>query len=74
MEKVFKEVKIIETEDGFRIEIKGDKEAIRGMLHNCESWSTFWQGFHFDFGPDFWSDFGKWCGCWQEAGSKKYSA
>jgi hypothetical protein len=32
MEKVISEFKIIETEDGFRIEIKGDKEAIRRML------------------------------------------
>ena len=30
-EKVLHEVRIIETEDGFRIEIKGDKERIRRM-------------------------------------------
>lgn len=68
MEKVINEVKIIETEDGFRIEIKGDKEAIRKMLRNRGS------GFPFDFGPDFWSNFGRWCGCWQEADDKKNSA
>lgn len=30
-EKVIHEVRIIETEDGFRIEIRGDKERIRRM-------------------------------------------
>jgi hypothetical protein len=28
MEQVISEVKVIETDDGFRIEIKGDKEKI----------------------------------------------
>ena len=32
MEKVINEIRVIETDDGFRIEIKGDKEAIRRML------------------------------------------
>ena len=73
MEKLINEVKIIETEDGFRIEIKGDKEAIREMLRNCESGFPFGHGFHFDFGPDFWSNFGRWCGCWQEADDKNNS-
>ena len=31
MEKVIHEFKVIETEDGFRIEIKGDKEALKQM-------------------------------------------
>lgn len=30
-EKTIHEVKVVETEDGFRIEVKGDKEAIRKM-------------------------------------------
>ncbi len=30
-EKVIHEIRIIETDDGFRIEIKGDKEAIKKM-------------------------------------------
>jgi len=33
MEKIIHEVKIVAIEDGFRIEVKGDKEAIRQMLH-----------------------------------------
>ena len=42
MEKVISEFKVIETEDGFRIEIKGNKEAIRRMLSGiglCDSFS-----------------------------------
>ncbi len=31
MDKIIHEFKIIETDDGFRIEIKGDKERIREM-------------------------------------------
>ena len=32
MEEIIHEYKVVETEDGFRIEIKGDKERIREML------------------------------------------
>jgi hypothetical protein len=32
MEKIISEWRIIETDDGFRIEIKGDKEAMRSWL------------------------------------------
>ena len=36
MEKIISEWRIVETDDGFRIEIKGDKEALRGWLkHRC---------------------------------------
>ncbi len=31
-EKVLREIKIVETEDGFRIEMKGDKEELRKMI------------------------------------------
>ncbi len=31
-EKVLHEVKLIETEDGFRFEIRGDKEKLREMI------------------------------------------
>src|SRR5512136_3454016 len=40
MEKVISEFQVIETEDGFRVEIKGDKETIRRMLSGfgfCDS-------------------------------------
>jgi hypothetical protein len=40
MEKVINEFRVIETDDGFRIEIKGDKEAIltcpRGLVVHLE--------------------------------------
>jgi hypothetical protein len=32
MEKVVNEVRVIETDDGFRIEIKGDKEQIKAFM------------------------------------------
>jgi hypothetical protein len=34
-EKVIHEVRFIETDDGFRIEVKGDKEAMRQMGGPC---------------------------------------
>jgi hypothetical protein len=32
MEKVINEFKVIETDDGYRIEIKGDKERLKSMM------------------------------------------
>ena len=34
MEKIIQEFRIIETDDGFRIEIKGDKEYLRQFVMN----------------------------------------
>ncbi len=72
MEKLIDEIEIIETDAGFRIEIKGDKEAIRQMLHNFEAGGPFGHGFHFS--PGFWSNLGEWCGSWQKAGDEKKTA
>ncbi len=78
MEKMIDEFKIIETEDGFRIEIKGNKAAIRQMLNCfgfCDSFNTdapVNRSFCFD--SDFWSQFGDWCGSWQKAKEKNSSA
>jgi hypothetical protein len=36
MEKVIQEFRIIETDDGFRIEIKGDKEQLRDFVMNLD--------------------------------------
>ena len=74
MEKVINEFKVIETDDGFRIEIKGDKEAIRRMLsgigpHNFFGGKPpFGRGFGFGFGfnPGFWGGFGPWEGTEEE--------
>jgi hypothetical protein len=71
MEKVINEFRVIETDDGFRIEIKGDKEAIRQMLGGFgphffrrRKKHPFGHGFSFGFGPRFWAEFGNWCGPW----------
>jgi hypothetical protein len=34
MEQVLSEFKVIETDDGFRIEIKGDKEKLKAFMHD----------------------------------------
>ncbi len=36
MEKVIQEFRIIETDDGFRIEIKGDKEQLREFVMSLD--------------------------------------
>ena len=36
MENVITEFKVIETDDGFRIEIKGDKEQIKAFMGNFD--------------------------------------
>jgi hypothetical protein len=75
-EKIINEFKVVETEDGFRIEIKGDKEAIRKMLKDFGPWCCFGnkgqfnRGFHFGFGP-FWDWFGDWFGSWEKEEEKK---
>ena len=80
MDKVISEFKVVETDDGFRIEIKGDKEAIRRMLSGlgpCDSFRAkgpFGRHFRFGFGPGFWSGFGSWCGSWEGTEEKDRSA
>jgi hypothetical protein len=32
MEKIINELRVIETDDGFRIEVKGDKEQIKAFM------------------------------------------
>jgi hypothetical protein len=71
MDKVIHEFKVTETEDGFRIEIKGNKEAIRRMLNSFGPFSffgsdtPFGRGFRFGFGPGFWGGFGGWWDPWE---------
>jgi hypothetical protein len=69
MEKVINEFKVIETDDGFRIEIKGDKAAIRRMLGGFgprffRGKPPFGHGFGFGFGPRFWAGFSHGCDAW----------
>jgi len=74
MEKMINEFKITETEDGFQVEIKGNKEAIRRMLRGfgfCDSFRTDAAssgGFH----PcsDFWGGFASWCSSWEKTKEK----
>ena len=79
MEKIINEFKVIETDDGFRIEIKGDKEAIRRMLRGFGPHSffgaggPFGRGFGFGFGP-FWGGFGGWGDPWEGTEEEKKSA
>ena len=77
MEKVINEIRVIETDDGVRIEIKGDKDAIRQMLSGFGLHSffgakaPFGRGFRFGFGPGFWGGFGGWCGPWERTEEEK---
>lgn len=78
MKKIIAEFNITETEDGFRIEIKGNKAAIRQML-NCYGFcDSFKSGASanrsFCFDSDFWRHMGDWCGSWQKAKEKGSSA
>ena len=74
MEKVIKEFEIVETDDGFRIEIKGDKETIRQMLENAGPQRFFGGKSPFGGGPIFWDWLGGWCSFWEETAEKKKSA
>jgi hypothetical protein len=49
MEKVIQEFRIIETDDGFRIEIKGDKEQLRDFVMNMDP--RRWGPMHHHGGP-----------------------
>lgn len=50
-EKVTHEIRIIETEDGFRVELKGDKEELRRLMFGG-GWGNLRQFFgNFGFGP-----------------------
>jgi hypothetical protein len=76
MEKVINEFRIIETEDGFRIEIKGDKEKIKKFMmgfggghrwghwrrHRPHGWGSF------GFGPLMWM---RAASCWGPWGSEE---
>jgi hypothetical protein len=67
VEKIISEFKVIETDDGFRIEIKGDKEAIRKMFVGGSH--RFFKGrfgHGFPFGHGFGGGFRGWCGPWEE--------
>ena len=61
MENVISEFRIVETDDGYRIEIKGDKQAIKAVMKGF----PFKHGHH---GPGRFFRHAKWamagCGPW----------
>jgi len=71
MEKIINEFRVIETEDGFRIEIKGDKEKMKKFMHGFRRYGR-WHGFHtryrgpfgFGMGPLAWMHGFPWWGPW----------
>jgi len=69
MEKVIKEFKIVETEDGYRIEIKGDKEKMKEMFSGHRGHKFRGGHFHpfgFGLGHAFWGGMGPRCCGWEE--------
>jgi hypothetical protein len=80
VEKVINEFRVIETDDGFRIEIKGDKEAIRRMLRGFGphgfggAGGPFGRDFPFGFGAGFWGGCGDWWGSQPKTGEEKDKA
>lgn len=72
-EKIIGEIRFVETEDGFRIEVKGDKGRMREMHGPMGFGKRFWRGMwgcgprgrgrsrHWAHGPDF--SYGPW-GWW----------
>jgi hypothetical protein len=59
-EKVLHEVKVVETEDGYRIEIKGDKEKMREFFSKRGGFGPGrFMGGHGPFGHGPWGFFGR---------------
>ena len=52
MDKIITEFRVIETDDGFRIEVKGDKQAIHKWMKHLGMCSPMHRGRHrMPFGP-----------------------
>ena len=68
MERVISEFRLVETDDGYRIEIKGDKEALRRAMGHGFGKRHFGRGvppfFAWAGGP--WRHHGHWHGCCEE--------
>ena len=78
MEKVIQEFRVIETEDGFRIEIKGDKEKMKEFLKGHRGPRGF-RGrgrgpFGFGMGPMMRMHGAPWCGSWDFEGDDEGDA
>ena len=75
MEKVIQEFRVVETEDGFRIEIKGDKEKMKEFMKGFRGHKRRhgFRGhrrgpFGFGMGPMMWMHAAPWCGPWDFEG------
>jgi hypothetical protein len=71
MDKVINEFRVIETEDGFRIEVKGDKEKMKRFMRGFRGYRGRhgyrgrWRGpFGFRMGPMMWMHGFPWWGPW----------
>jgi len=80
MEKVVNELRVIETDDGYRIEIKGDKEKIKALMSDFGKHQRRHHpgGRHratFPFGPWMWMKMAGCHGLWgfevEEEGSEE---
>ena len=76
MEKVINEFRVIETDDGYRIEIKGDKEFMKDFMHGAgrrhhrRGKRGGWGPGGFPFGPMMWA---KMASCWDwEPGDEEH--
>jgi hypothetical protein len=79
VEKVIHEVKFIETDDGYRIELKGDKENIKKMFdhgmgfgHKTHGWRHARKAWK--HGPGFMMPPWMWCMGDEEAGVDEEAA
>lgn len=66
-ERVIHEVRFVETDDGFRVEVKGDKERMRemGFGPGMMGWAKHRRRHrHFHRGPRFARHFGWWWEPW----------
>jgi hypothetical protein len=57
MERVINEFRVIETDDGYRIEIKGDKDKLKDLFMGAKRWHRRSRGFGwrpFGFGGMHW--------------------
>jgi hypothetical protein len=61
MDRIINEFRVIETDDGFRIEIKGDKERIKSFMGGFGRHRRWHGPFGFGFAPWLWM---KAASCW----------
>jgi hypothetical protein len=67
MEKILNEFRVVETDDGYRIEIKGDKEKLRSFVKGVGGHRRWHRrhgrglAFGFPFHPMMWA---KMASCW----------